>query len=229
MSKKRIVCFGDSNTWGYDPVSHTRYDESTRWTMVLQRLLGDAYQIIEEGQNGRTIASADPWEWGTKCGMDYVLPMIESHNPFDLLVIMLGSNDLKKKFHLPAADIAGSLQNMLMKIKGYAACQLGCPDLKILIVAPPAFGSRMEQSPFASFFDCEEAPGQIKELAHWYAMVAEQFHCSFFDASVLVSGSEADRLHLSPESHRKLAEALRDQIITILEPESRKQTGDAGL
>ena len=69
MRKKRIVCFGDSNTWGYDPVNHTRYDESTRWTMVLQSLLGEEYQLIEEGQNGRTIANPDPWEWGTKCGL----------------------------------------------------------------------------------------------------------------------------------------------------------------
>lgn len=220
MDKKRIVCFGDSNTWGYDPVNHTRYDESTRWTMVLQRLLGEEYQIIEEGQNGRTIANADPWEWGTKCGMDYVLPMIESHNPFDLLVIMLGSNDLKKKFHLPAADIAGSLQNMLMKVKGYAAYQLGCPDLKILVVAPPALGSNLEQSPFATFFDSSEAPRQAMELARWYALVAEQFHCGFLNATELVSGGEADQLHLSPESHRKLAEALRDKIKTIMESET---------
>ena len=218
MRKKRIVCFGDSNTWGYNPVTHTRYDESVRWPMVLQSLLGPQYQIIEEGQNGRTIAAPDPWEWGTKCGMDYVLPMVESHNPFDLLIIMLGSNDLKKKFHLPAADIAGSLQNMLMRVKGYAAYQLGCPDLNILIVAPPLPGEALAQSPFAPFFDCEEAPKQARELAHWYALVAEQFHCAFFDASALVSGSEADQLHLSPESHRKLAEALQAEVKKLIDP-----------
>lgn len=64
--KKRIVCFGDSNTWGYDPVSGKRFDEDTRWTGRLQKLLGEDYCVIEEGQNGRTIASPDPWEWGDK-------------------------------------------------------------------------------------------------------------------------------------------------------------------
>ncbi len=152
MRKKRIVCFGDSNTWGYDPVNHTRYDESTRWTMVLQSLLGEEYQLIEEGQNGRTIANPDPWEWGTKCGLDYALPMIETHNPFDLLIIMLGSNDLKKKFSLPAPDIAGSLQNMLMKDQGYATYQLGCPDFEDSDSIPSGVGGRSGTFGFCTFF-----------------------------------------------------------------------------
>lgn len=215
MKKIRIVCFGDSNTWGYDPVTHTRYGEETRWPMVLQGLLGEAYQIIEEGQNGRTIASPDPWEWGTKCGLDYVLPMLETHNPIDLLIIMLGSNDLKRKFHLPAPDIAGSLQNMLMQVRGFAAYQLGCPDLKILIVSPPALGSELARSPLAAFFDIADAQAQSQALPHWYSLVAEQFRCEFLNATELVAGSEADQLHLSPEGHRILAAALRDKIEAI--------------
>ena len=76
--KKRIICFGDSNTWGFDPGTGERYPEDIRWPCVLDSLLGDGYQILEEGQNGRTIANEDPWEWGTKCGMDYILPMCEA-------------------------------------------------------------------------------------------------------------------------------------------------------
>lgn len=66
MKKKRIICFGDSNTWGYNPVTGGRYDENTRWPMRMQQILGDEYQIIEEGQNGRTISCEDPWEWEIK-------------------------------------------------------------------------------------------------------------------------------------------------------------------
>ena len=134
--KKRIVCFGDSNTWGYDPVSGKRFDEDTRWTGRLQKLLGEDYCVIEEGQNGRTIASPDPWEWGTKCGMDYVLPMLESQMPVDVLVIMLGGNDLKRKFHLPAPDVAGSLQNMLLRVRSHLRVYLNSPQTRILVVAP---------------------------------------------------------------------------------------------
>ena len=116
---KKIICFGDSNTYGYNPATGGRFDENTRWPKVLQKLLGEDYEIFEEGQNGRNISDPDPWEGGTKCGMDYVLPMIETRHPADLLIIMLGTNDLKLKFHLPPADIAGSLQLMLSKIKAY--------------------------------------------------------------------------------------------------------------
>ena len=62
MAKKRIICFGDSNTWGYNPVTGERFDENTRWPMRMQQILGDEYQVIEEGQNGRTISCEDPWE-----------------------------------------------------------------------------------------------------------------------------------------------------------------------
>ena len=208
---KRIICFGDSNTWGYDPVKGCRYDENTRWPMVLQKLLGDEYLIIEEGQNGRTIANADPWEWSCKCGMDYILPMVESHNPFDLLIIMLGSNDLKAKFHLPAGDIAGSLQNMLMKTRSFLQYQCGIQP-KILIVAPPHLGDNLAESPFAPFFETDTAVENSKQLAHWYEMVAKQFDCGFMDASTVCRPGEKDSLHLSEEGHKDLAEGIYRKI-----------------
>ncbi len=205
--KKRIVCFGDSNTWGYNPTNGSRYDEQTRWPMVLQSLLGEDYQIIEEGQNGRTIANADPWEWGCKCGMDYILPMVESQKPFDCLIIMLGSNDLKAKFHLPAGDIAGSLQNMLMKTKGFLQYQCNL-DPKILIVAPPYLGEDLARSPFAPFFDVDTVIENSRPLAYWYELVAGQFGCDFFDAASVCSAGSVDSLHLMEEGHKALAEGL---------------------
>ena len=209
--KKRIICFGDSNTWGYNPTNGSRYDENTRWPMLLQKLLGDDYQIIEEGQNGRTIANADPWEWGCKCGMDYILPMMESQKPFDLLIIMLGSNDLKAKFHLPAGDIAGSLQNMLMKSKAFLQYQCGIQP-KILIVSPPYIGEDMADSPFASFFDADTVE-RSKQLAYWYELVAKQFDCEFLDAAAYCKAGKVDCLHLMEDGHKALAEAIRDKII----------------
>lgn len=208
--KKRIICFGDSNTWGYNPTNGSRYDENTRWPMLLQKLLGDDYQIIEEGQNGRTIANADPWEWGCKCGMDYILPMMESQKPFDLLIIMLGSNDLKAKFHLPVGDIAGSLQNMLMKSKSFLQYQCGIQP-KILIVSPPYIGEGLPDSPFASFFDADTVE-RSKQLAYWYELVAKQFDCDFMDAAAFCKAGNVDSLHLMEQGHKALAEAIRDKI-----------------
>lgn len=213
--KKRIVCFGDSNTWGYNPKTGTRYDENTRWTMRLQSMLGDEYQIIEEGQNGRTIACSDPWEWGTKCGMDYVLPMIETHNPFDVLIIMLGTNDMKSKFSLSPGDIAGSLQNMLMKIRSELKYYLNRPDLKIVVVSPIWLGENMANSVFAEFFDACNGRAQSQKLADWYELVAKQFECGFVNAALLTEPSEVDSLHLTAEGHEAIAKCLFDKIIEI--------------
>ena len=211
MNEKRIVCFGDSNTWGFNPANGRRYDDDIRWTKLLEQKFGGKYRIIEEGQNGRTIANPDPWEWGTKCGLDHILPILESHMPMEALVIMLGSNDLKSKFHLPVPDIAGSLQNMLKAVRGHCKYYLGVPDLKILVIAPPAIGKNYEQSPFAEFFG-EDAPEKSREFPKWYKMVAEQFDCEFLDATSQVAGCEIDSLHLSPEGHAKLAEMVYQKL-----------------
>ena len=59
--KKRIVCFGDSNTWGYIPVTGERYDETIRWPARLQEMLGyERCTVVEEGLTGRTTVSAGP-------------------------------------------------------------------------------------------------------------------------------------------------------------------------
>lgn len=209
---KRIVCFGDSNTWGYNPENGTRYPSKIRWTGVLQQMLGSEYLVIEEGQNGRTIANSDMAEWGTKAGIDYVIPMLESHMPLDMLIIMLGSNDMKAKFHYPAPDIAGYLQNMLVKVKGHLDYHLGCPNTKILIVSPPQIGEDIASSQFAPFVDVNNVIEVSKELPKWYELVAEQFGCEFLDATSLVSGGKADSLHLSAESHKILAEAICEAV-----------------
>ncbi len=213
--KKRIICFGDSNTWGYNPKDGSRYDEETRWPMVLQKLLGDGYRIIEEGQNGRTIANEDPWEWGCKCGLDYIVPMIESHMPFDVLIIMLGSNDLKDKFNLPAGDIAGSLQNMLMKAKSFLQYKCKANPM-IIIVAPPHLGDDFSKSPFAPFFNADKCVEHSKELAGWYKQVADQFECEFFDASSVCKVGDVDYLHLMEDGHKALAKGLYEKLMLMI-------------
>ena len=217
MTERRIVCFGDSNTWGYNPENGTRYGDDIRWTKLLEKMLGGDFRIIEEGQNGRTIANQDPWEWGTKCGMDQILPIIESHMPMEALVIMLGSNDLKSKFNLPAPDIAGSLQNMLKNVKAHCKYYLNNPDLKILIISPPAIGNNFANSPFAEFFDADSVINKSKELAKWYKIVAEQFNCYFLNATNEISGGDADSLHISPEGHATLANMVYGKICEMLD------------
>ena len=115
MTKKRVLCFGDSLTWGFDPDTRQRFGEVARWPRVMGELLGGGYEVIEEGQNGRTIATEDPAE-GEKNGLKYIGPCLESHSPLDIVIIMLGSNDCKRKFSYSSMDIAGEMQILLEKV-----------------------------------------------------------------------------------------------------------------
>ena len=94
---KRILCFGDSNTWGWNPANKERFDENSRWTGILKNKLGENYDIIEEGLNGRTTVWDDPIE-GYKNGKKHLPSCLESHRPLDIVVLMLGTNDLKSRF-----------------------------------------------------------------------------------------------------------------------------------
>lgn len=212
---KKIVCFGDSNTWGYNAADGSRFPVDIRWPRVMGSLLGDDFEIIEEGQNGRTICCEDPWEWGDKKGMDYIIPMVETHHPFDLLIIMLGSNDLKAKFHLPAGDIAGGLQNMLMRTISFLKVKCKASP-KILVVAPPALKPGIGEGVFKEFFEGDLSVAKSKDLAKWYKIVADQFEVEFLDASLYAEAGELDSLHLSEEGHKALASALAEKIREIL-------------
>jgi lysophospholipase L1-like esterase len=102
---KTILCYGDSNTWGWDPISESRLDKDVRWPGVLQQELGDDYEVISEGLPGRTTVWTDPIE-GHMSGKDYLIPCLHSHKPIDLVIILLGTNDLKHRFGVTAFDIA---------------------------------------------------------------------------------------------------------------------------
>ena len=110
--KKRILCFGDSNTWGYIAVKGERYDEDTRWTGRLSKMLGDGCTVIEEGLNGRTTVWEDFVE-NHMSGLEYLWPCMETHKPFDLIVIMLGTNDTKCYFGAQARSIADGAGRLL--------------------------------------------------------------------------------------------------------------------
>ena len=109
---RRILCFGDSNTYGYDPRGG-RYDENTRWTKRLDALLGDGWTVVEEGFNGRTCVMDDPTEGGYKSGANYLPPCLMSHNPLDMVAIMLGGNDSKQRFGLNPMTIGEGIMQLI--------------------------------------------------------------------------------------------------------------------
>ena len=207
---KRILCFGDSLTWGYDPDRRIRFDEEIRWTQVLQKHLGEGYTVIEEGQNGRTIATEDPAE-GEKNGLKYIGPCMESQVPFDLLIIMLGSNDCKRKFSYSAMDIAGEMQIMLEKVQSYN--RFRCKDaFKTLLISPPYISEAIRDSWLGDSFGYENAVKVSKELAGWYKTLADMYDCEYLDAAQYVHASDADGVHLDAENQKKLGDVIAQRV-----------------
>lgn len=214
MEKKRILCFGDSMTWGYDPEKRVRFPEENRWPMVMKNNLEKGYQVIEEGQNGRTIALEDPAE-GEKNGLTYLLPCLESHTPFDLLIILLGSNDCKRKFSYSGMEIAGEMQIFLEKALSYN--HFHCQDhFQILLVAPPLIEDSVKDSWLGENFGYEYAVEVSKKIAGWYQELSKIYHVHFMNAADYVKASDADGVHLDAEGQIRLGEAIAEYVKDIL-------------
>lgn len=207
-----ILCYGDSNTFGYIPETGMRYPRDVRYPGKLQALLGDEYAVIEEGCNGRTTIHDDPID-GWKNGLDYLKPCLNSHKPVDIVILMLGSNDLKATFHLGAKEIADGVAVLVDVIKSFTEEKQGFIP-KIILVSPPEIGKGIRTSPFyGAFF--EEAVEESKKFPEYYRAVAEEYGCVFFNAAEYIYPSEVDSLHLTPEGHKVLAEKLYETVKNI--------------
>lgn len=212
--KRRILCFGDSNTYGYDFASG-RFDDDTRWTGRLMAALGDGCTVIEEGLNGRTFIHDDPVEGGHKNGMKYLPPCLMSHNPLDLVVIMLGTNDAKERFGMNAFTIAQCAQQMVLLAKQYAVDRAGKPS-KILLVSPIRIADDVDRRMFGDAFGAKSA--QIsKEFAREYRRVAALTGSEFLDAAKVTDPWPEDGIHITREGQVAFARAMEEKIRSIFQ------------
>jgi lysophospholipase L1-like esterase len=205
------MCFGDSNTWGYAPITGERYDEATRWTCVMAGLLGPEYRVIEEGLNGRTTAFDDPLG-DYRNGASFIMPCLLTHQPLDLVIVMLGTNDTKTYFNANAFVIAKGLERVIKQIQ-QSACRNAQPP-KILIAAPIAVGDGVSLNADMAEFDKGSAKKSLALPPH-YARIADELHCDFINAADYAQPSIQDHIHLSPEGHLRLAHAFADKIGSI--------------
>jgi lysophospholipase L1-like esterase len=206
---KTVVCFGDSNTWGYDPESKERFAPGKRWTGVLAKALGEGYRVIEEGLNGRTTVVDDPIS-PYRNGRDYIIPCLESHKPLDLVTIMLGTNDLKERFNRSASDIAESAAKLgEMALNSTFGPNNGRP--RVLLIAPP---------PVVKLTELEEMFGgayeKSKRFAKHYKNMAEWSDCEFYDAGSVIVSSELDGIHFEASEHEKLGVAIAGVVRSLL-------------
>lgn len=200
-----ILCFGDSNTYGYKPDGTGRFDENIRWTSLLQKKLGTDHRIIEEGLCGRTTVFSDELREGRR-GLDTIGITVESHNPVDLLILMLGTNDCKTRYNASAAIIAKGLEQTIIKARKNAS-----QDFELLIISPIHLGKGVGEEGFDPEFD-ERSELVSKHLAAEYKKIALQYQATFLDASNVAVPSETDREHLDESGHTALAEAIYQTI-----------------
>lgn len=207
---KEVLCYGDSNTWGYNPTTQERYDRDERWTGALQETLGNEYHVIEEGLNGRTTVWDDPVEGRHKNGKTYLVPCLETHKPLDLVIIMLGTNDLKKRFSAAALDIACGAGVLVDIVKKSDSGRRGKPA-KVLLLAPPPLGKLTE---FAEMF--EGGKEKSEKFSQYYRNIAGEYGCEFLDTSTVIRSSDIDGVHFVGKDHQALGKAVAGTVKKIL-------------
>ncbi len=214
--KKHIVCFGDSNTHGYcaDPSDCAdggdRFNEDERWTCLLQKALGNEYLVLEEGLSGRTTVFSDPLH-ESMSGLDVIYSVLMSHEPVDLLVIMLGTNDTKDRFGANAACIGAGLERLCLKAETVPCWKNAKPN--ILVVAPPHMKD--------CFHDEIMGPGcpeKSKHVAEHFKNICMLHGWKFIDAEGTAEFNNLDGMHLSRLGHNQLALKLSEAVPGFIEP-----------
>ncbi|MCK7614407.1 SGNH/GDSL hydrolase family protein [Roseibium sediminicola] len=209
-----VVCFGDSLTWGFNPADKSRYGHDIRWTRCLQKELGEAYYVVEEGINGRTTVFEDPVR-GDKNGLQHLAGVRKTHMPIDVLIIMLGSNDLQDRFSMSADAIGLAMGRIL-----YAALQ-ATDDVegrapKVLLMAPPPLGDFTGKE-YAGVYSNAHGGVQSRRLAGVYRNLAEDYGVAFFDTGTVISASPIDAIHFEAEPQADLARAVADEVRKLAE------------
>ena len=205
---RTVLCFGDSNTWGYVPgTDGGRWPREQRWPVRLQAALGAEWDVIAEGLNGRTATVDSPVAEGRN-GLTYLLPCLHSHMPIDLVVIYLGTNDAGDRYSLPAETVAGAVGRLVRVVRtseagpGYSAPQ-------VLVVCPPPFGKLDPEGSFANAGD------KSRQLGHWFAEMCEQLDCELVDLDGIASYSDLDGIHLDAEGQAAVAAAVEERIRSL--------------
>ena len=211
---KTILCYGDSNTWGMVPMTSqtdaARHDWMDRWPSVLQGRLGKSVTVIAEGLNGRTTVFDDPIDGQHKNGRTYLLPCLESHAPLDLVIIMLGTNDMQSRFNLSPYDIAAGAGQLVQMVSADVRGQNGMAP-EVLLVCPPLIrASSLFADPFAG------APEKSEQLHEHYRNIADMFGCHYLNAEECATASHIDGIHLDAQQQHGLGIAVADYTRSLL-------------
>lgn len=200
---KKILCFGDSNTFGFNPSDGTRYDEKTRWSGILKSKLKNNFEVIEEGANNRT-GFADNPAGEFYSSQKYLPKLLNRLGELEFAVISVGTNDLQFQYSITEEQIEKGLENLIILTKNYAK--------KIIVIPPVNLDENILNGFFKIMFD-KSGIEKSKNAGRIYRKVAQKYNCMIFDINEFEKPSKTDGLHYSEKSHKIIAEKLYNFIL----------------
>ena len=209
ISAKRIMVFGDSLSWGYQPGSnHLRYDAQTRWPGRLQILLGDNYEIIEENLNSRGIENGDPrpGKEGRRA-LDYIEAALDSQDPLDKVIVLLGTNELKHEMDMTAEQIGGEMEKLLTIIQTRPS-QFRDSVPRIIVIAPPTVNEDTEYCRSGNKY--LGATKKSKELVGVYERLCAKLGAEFIALDNVTPG--VDGIHIDASQHAIVADLIYSKL-----------------
>jgi len=211
MEKKRIFCYGDSLTWGTSPEMGQRHALASRWPVVLAAHLGDKAEIITEALPGRTTVFDNPSSRDNRNGASMLPALLTSHHPLDLVIIMLGTNDLTHYVAGHAGAALAGMRRLVQLVRSHEVPSGERADIvpDILLIAPPPLVETDNQEMLAHF---DGQIAQSKRIAPYYQALAQECGCGFFDAGSVAATSPLDGVHMDVENTVRLGEALVDVV-----------------
>lgn len=213
-SEKRVLCFGDSNTWGSVPVTGQRYPRDVRWVGRLGGLLGPDYDVVSEGLSGRTAVGPDP-VMRLNSAYDDLQVALRSHKPVHHVVLMLGTNDFKRRFGLSEFDITNGLAHLVQLILRSSEVVAGSAA-RLILVAPLTVrldGALAEKERRKRLLDFSDGVEVSQRLPACLQKLAEDTGCAFLDPNETLQASEADAIHWEAETHVGFADLVAQKIL----------------
>ena len=202
---KKIVCYGDSNTFGFNPCDASRYDEQTRWTAVLQDILGDGYQIIEEGMCDRT-GIADNDKGFLFSAQRHFQKCLSKTKEVDILVLWIGTNDLQFKYNLTLGQIEKGLERLIIIAQNYAE--------KIVLIPSVELSDNILGGYFSCQFD-NVSVSKSKKMNKIYKKLSRIYNLEYFDINKFAKPAAVDGLHYDTNGHKIIAQKLSEFLLKI--------------
>lgn len=212
---KTVLAYGDSLTYGADPASG-RHPFEDRWPTTLERALGGKARVIAEGLGGRTTAYDDWLANADRNGARILPTLLASHSPLDLVIVMLGTNDLKPAVCGYASEAGRGMRRIVQIIKAYYAGE-DMPAPKVLAVSPPHIVDTDNEIMATHFGGIAHAKSQSRDFARHYQRHASETGAAFFDASTVAVADPLDGVHLDAANTRAIGEGLAAVVRELLE------------